>query len=684
MLTKTPFWKKTPVFRLLLPFAAGILLQWYTTPPPPELAGAAAFSLLLLFSGLLPLSQRYRLRALSGLALQVLLLCAGAFWLQLRDAPSEPDWIGRAPKAVAVLVRLTAPLQEKTASWKAEAEIVQAHINGHWQPASGGALLYLRKDSDQHLPVYGQELLVQAPLEPIRGSGNPGAFDYSRWCLFRGITHTVFLRTGDYRILPGFHGTALQRALFTWNERLVATLQRYIPSGPAQGMAEALLIGYKNDLDKELVRTYSRTGVVHIIAISGMHLALVYALLLGFTWPLRANRFRWLRMALVLTGLWAFTALAGGGPSLLRAAVMFSFIAFGALIGRKGNGINTLLLAALTLLLLNPFWLWDIGFQLSFTAVGGILLFYRPVYQLYSPDNRLLDAIWKGSAVTLAAQVLTTPISLYHFHQFPLLFLFANILAVPLSALLVYALLALLGLSFWPAAATLLGKGIGWLIGLLNSYIASIDRVPMAVWEGISVSAMQTILLYGLIATLAWGPLQQRRPLWRPAMACLGLLLLLRSISFFTATRQSRLLVYNIPKHSALEVHEGRQLAFRGDAEVLEDPSLRSFHLDPAHVGYRLEASAVALPNAFLFADKVIVNVGEKSGYPPLKRADVLILSGRPHVFLPKILEAQMPSTVVLDASVSKRTAARWKSDCARAGVTCYDVTESGAFMLER
>jgi competence protein ComEC len=677
-----PLWRKTPVLRLLLPFAAGILLQWYLQAPTLLLLVSTSVFLLFLAPLLLPVRHRFRWRHLPGIALNGLLLGGGAFWVMTRDVRHERDWIGTLPEPDAVVLRLTAPLSEKPASWKAEARIIQAHVNGQWRPASGGVLLYLRKAGARQLPFYGQDVLVQAPLQFVRSTGNPEAFDYARWCLFQGVTHTAFLRSDDYSVLPGFHGSSLQGALYACRDRVIATLQGYLPSG--QGLAEALLIGYKDDLDKELVRTYSRTGVVHIIAISGMHLALIYGLLLLLTRPLISQRLRWLRMGLVLAGLWGFSFLAGGGPSILRAAVMFSFMAFGSLIGRKGNGVNTLLLAALVLLLVNPFWLWDVGFQLSFTAVGGILLFYRPIYALYIPDNRILDGIWKGSAVTLAAQVLTTPLSLYHFHQFPVLFLLANVLAVPLSALLVYALLALLALSFWPATATLLGKGIAMLISLLNNYIATIDRLPAALWDGISLSILQTALLYALIAVLARGLLQRRPPAWRWAGALTLLFFALRAASFGWAAQQSRLVVYSVPKKTAVEVHDGRQTAFRGDRTVLEDPSLRSYHLEPAHTTYRLHGEVTELPRTFFFRGHVVVHLSERESFPAVVKADLLILSHRPRIYLPRLLENGRVDAVVLDASVPARTASQWKKDCAGAGIACYDVADKGAYILER
>ncbi|RYY88308.1 MAG: ComEC family competence protein [Chitinophagaceae bacterium] len=674
-----PAWKHRPALRLLLPFSAGILLQWYAALPLWALASTAATALLvLLVFRLFPLRWRFTAAFIQGIALHLLLLAAGACCCRQADVRNDPAWLGHGAPTTAFIAEVTSEPVEKPASYKVQAKLLQCQRSGSWQTVNGNVQLYVSKGAPRVEP--GQFIQVTAPLQAIRRSGNPGAFDYARWSLFQGVTHQAYVR--QYEVLAGHANHPLNEMLARLRQFVLHSLRSNIPGKEAQGLAEALLIGYKNDLDAELAATYARTGVVHIIAISGMHLALVYVLLMGLTIPLGAPRLRLLRLALVLGGLWGFSLLAGGGPSVLRSAVMFSFLAVGGLLGRKGDSLNSLLLAALSLLVINPFWLWDIGFQLSFTAVGGIILFYRPIYSLYLTHNKALDFIWKGAAVSLAAQVLTTPLSLYHFHQFPLLFLAANLLAVPLSGLLVYALIALCGLWWWPAAAALVGKACAWMIALLNGWIERIDRVPFALWEGISISVVQTVLLYGLIAAIAWALLRQRPKAMRWAALCLLLFTALRSYSFADASRQQRLVVYQVPKFSVLEVYDGRTCFFRGDAHALQQPSLYNFHLRPAHTLARKKGPGSSLPNAFRFGDKTVAHIGwaDEAEIPDIP-IDLLIIA-RHAVPDASILEGAR--SVVLDASVSRRNASKWKDLCAQLNIHVHDVQESGAFVWER
>jgi competence protein ComEC len=220
-----------------------------------------------------------------------------------------------------------------------------------------------------------------------------------------------------------------------------------------------LLIGYKDDLDKTLVQSYSNTGVVHVIAISGLHLGLIYWLLLKLFWPLQKRRdLKWLRPILIIAGLWLFSLLAGMQPSVIRSAVMFTCIVLGETWTRKSSIYNTLAFSAFLLLFINPYWLWDVGFQLSYIAVLSIVIFMQPIYNWFYIKNKALDFIWKLNAVTLAAQILTVPVSIYHFHQFPLSFMFTNFVAVPLSSLILLGEIVLCVVSFIPIVAFLLVK----------------------------------------------------------------------------------------------------------------------------------------------------------------------------------------------------------------------------------
>src|SRR5688572_2254173 len=367
----------------------------------------------------------------------LLVALLGSLLVWLHDIRNDKDWLGQHYKAgMPVMVTLQEPLVEKANSYKALVYSEGVYGDKILTPTKGWLLIYFKKDSLLPPLAYGSQIVFNKPLQEIKNSGNPGSFDYKTYSLFQDITHQVYLTKEDWVVVPTTSTSAFKEFIFRSRAWVVSTLKQYISGDKEQGLAEALLIGYKDDLDKNLVQAYSNTGVVHIIAISGLHLGLIYWLLLALTRPLkRQKQLVWLRLLLIISALWTFSLLAGAQPSVLRSALMFSLLAAGEVVLRRSNTYNTLAFSAVALLCLNPFWLWDVGFQLSYAAVLSIVMFFQPLYNWPSFQNKLVDFLWKLMAVTLAAQVLTLPISIYHFHQAPLLFLLTNFIAVPLSSI---------------------------------------------------------------------------------------------------------------------------------------------------------------------------------------------------------------------------------------------------------
>jgi competence protein ComEC len=484
---------------------------------------------------------------------------------------------------------LEEPLVEKTNSYKALASFTAINHNDSTKLIEGKLILYFRKDSILPPLQYGSQIVFKKPLQEIKNAGNPGSFDYKTYCLFQGITHQVYLNADDYIILPGNNRSAFTNFIFQTRDWVVNTLKKNISGEKEQGLAEALLIGYKDDLDKNLVQAYSNTGVVHIIAISGLHLGLIYWLLLLLTKPLKRNKkFIWLRLLLIISSLWLFSILAGAQPSVLRSAIMFTIIAFGEVVLRRTNIFNTLAASAVVLLCINPFWLWDVGFQLSYSAVLSIVLFFQPVYNWFHLKNPITDFLWKLTAVTIAAQVLTIPISIYHFHQLPLLFLFTNFVAVPLSSVILLGEILLCALFFLQPVASFIGMVLHILIYWMNSYIEQLDSLPFAVWNFLSINIVQAgMLLVFAVSASYWLMEKQRRFAWT-ALISFSFFMLIRAASFSQAFQQKKLIVYNVPKHTAIDVIEGRQFSFVGDTSLLYDDFARNFHLQPSRVLHRI------------------------------------------------------------------------------------------------
>ena len=679
-------WNKAPALRLLLPLMAGIAAQWYGQLSLTFLLATTGISLLLLTGySLLPLAQKYVLKPFYGLVL-MLLVAVGAAWLVWwNDVRYAQLWIGHKENYQWIQLKLEEPLVEKPRSYKALASVQAVGTNEKSSLAKGKVILYFKKDPAFSSLQYGSTLIVTKPLQSIKNSGNPGSFDYKRYALFQGITHQAYVAPKDVVLLPQKTEKGFKTFLYNTRAWVLATLRQYITGTQERGLAEALLIGYKDDLDKTLVQAYVNTGVVHVIAISGLHLGIIYFLLLFATRPLKRKQLSWLRISLVITALWLFALLAGAQASVVRSAVMFTAIALGGLLHRKAYIYNTLALSALVLLLYNPFWLWDAGFQLSYAAVFSIVVFFKPIYNWIYFKNKLIDAIWKLMAVTLAAQILTLPVSLYHFHQFPLLFFITNLVAVPLSSVILIGEIILCVISFLPPVATFIGNILQSLIRLMNGVIQQMDLVSFASWQNISISFWQAVWLTGFIVSLGYWLLQRRKTGLRWAAICWLLFAGLHTQSVIQTGRQQQLIVYNVPRYQAMDVMDGHQLFFVGDAEVERNQSLYNFHLAPSRIQHRVKPSVKMFQKAFdLKGKKILVldsTVHLKNVHKPV--VDVLILSKNPKLYIHQLQQSFRLSQVVIDASVPAWKAALWQKDCDSLQINCYNVAEKGAFVMQ-
>lgn len=653
------------------------------------LPAIVAFTLIA-YSLFLPSFTRYRTAYLIGLALFLMFICLGAMAVSHADPRQKKDWAGHFYKERgSLLLRLKEPLQERTRSYRTTAELLGIHDGNSLRLTRDQVIVYFRKDSALQQPRAGSIIIANAALQNTPKASNPAGFDYGKYLLTNGITHQVYLTAGSWLTL-NTQQDWLQRFLLDARQYLVNLLRTYIKGEKEKGLAEALLIGYKEDLDKTLVQSYTNTGVVHIIAISGLHLGLIYWLLLLFTRPLmRWRRGKWLRFVLIVAGLWLFSLLAGAQPSILRSAVMFTCIITGQTISRASSIYNTLAVSAFLLLCYNPFWILDVGFQLSYTAVLSLLLFAGPIYQVLSFRNRLIDMIWKMNSVTIAAQLLTTPLCLYHFHQFPNYFLLSNFVAVPLSSAILFGEIVLCMLAFLPPIATLAGIMLTWMIKAMNGFIEWIETLPFSVWTGFQISAVQAVLLTASIVCIIYAFINRTTSLVKYALACLLLFTSLRMLSFVDAMHQQKIIVYHVPGHTAIDFIQGRTYASRSDTALTADLAAINFHLQPARTLYRLVAGPIESLHqsgaAARFGTKRIVFTETLPFHFIMNDSlstDLLIVSGNTRAQPATLLRSLPARKVVLDGSLPAWKARRWQSVCDSLQIDCYNTSEKGAFVM--
>ena len=529
------YWQSAPFIRLLIPFAAGILCAYYFNLSNALLSKIACpASLLLICFSALSVTQKFKWMVVSGWAIQTVLFVFGAITCNNQDLQKNPDWLGyHYSKNDKIIAIIQEPLIPKKKTWKILAKVIAVQHQGKWLNTKSNILIYLKNNQLATQLETGDEIEVAEPLQKISNNSSMGAFDFVRYCAFQQIYFQMYIPENgaiNYRK----SNKPIRYYLYQTRNHILDILKSAIPNKTEQSVAEALLIGYKEDLDRSLVQSYSNTGVVHIIAISGLHLAMIYGLLIRFLQPFGNKKWNnFLRTMIVLSVLWGFSFITGGAAAILRSAVGFSFLLISKSLGYKNNSINAMAASAFFLLCYNPFLLWDIGFQLSYTAVLGIILFAKHIEYWCFFKNKLLQMIWQINSITIAAQVLTLPIVLYQFHQFPNLFLFTNFLIVPLSGIILYAEILVIVVSPFSILLKWTGLFTQWLIAEMNGIIERTNRIPFALTKNLFISLPETILLYLFITTIVFWLLYKNSKSFIAALTLVCLLLFIRSLSFF-------------------------------------------------------------------------------------------------------------------------------------------------------
>ncbi len=692
---RIPLWKTAPIIRLLIPLIAGILLEWKLLFDIASILYCLVLVALLLFLFyFLPLSIQFIWMPVRGILINLLFLVVGALVCWQKDIRHHPSWYGHfyQPQDF-VVARILEPLVEKPKSYKSVAMVEALVRQDTVLPCKGQIIISFNKDSLLPPLQYGDQIIFHKPLQGIKNSGNPGAFDYKQYAAFQQNFQQVFLKATDWELLPQKQVNHFQQFIYEARTTIVKTLRTYINAdSTVQGIAEALLIGYTNDLDKDLVQAYSNTGVVHIIAISGMHLGLIYVML---SWLFSRTPFikksSILQYILIIGFLWIFSLLTGAGASVIRSAVMFSFMLTGKTFFRQSSIYNSLAASAFVMLLYNPFYLWELGFQLSYLAIIGILVFQKPIYHLIYIPYKWLDKIWELAAVSIAAQLLTFPICIYYFHQFPNFFLITNLLAVPLSSIILILEILIMLFAWAPMLPIYLGKLTSMLIQWMNAIVRWLNASEWAVWEGISISWLATVLLYAwLMATAYWLLLQQQK-LFKLALFFLLALCLSNAYQQWLIATQERFIGYQIPKQFAIDFIAGNKVYGFSDTADINKP-MKNASIEASRIYYQVQKSIQPLPGIyqnkyfFQFGEKRIAIVDKNMQYvkPPQKiPLDYLILTNNPTIDITALAQIFEVKLYIFGAANSLWKIGKWKQECEALHLRFHSIPEDGAFVSD-
>lgn len=545
--------REIPFLRIFAPFCAGVILA-EAVPSAATAAWAMAVTAVLVIT-LRLIRKNYNPDTLFGTAIVIFFLAAG----YLMHITGKERLSTLSEKRQLFTVRISGYPEKKNASCSFRAKTINASVDEQQYFPRGSLMLYFMSDTLPSRWQPGDRLTVRITPKPVENNGNPCEFNYRRYLEGQGVRYLGFFRAGDIiEYQPAGRLTLRERSLVVAHS-MIRAFEKAGLEGEELGLVTAFTIGDKDLIDKEHLTTFSRSGAMHIMAVSGLHVGMI-SLGLSFMLFFLRGKLNIMKSVIIITALWGFAFITGMSPSVLRATIMFTFLQAGTLIHRPAPGMNNLLASAFILTAARPAVIFEAGFQLSYLAVAFIIMFYYPLYRTIRFRNKVADYFWQMTAVSLVAQAGTLALAVRLFNIFPLFFLVTNIVVIPISfAVLALAFLLILFSSVTPVAsffAMLLGK----LSGLTLGFTGMISSFDHGVIENIGLTAAGAVLLTIAIALLFASLLRIWKITLKPFLAAASLFLLCGTLKNLKESRQERLIVYNIKGKELRAMQDGRVL----------------------------------------------------------------------------------------------------------------------------
>jgi competence protein ComEC len=405
-------------------------------------------------------------------------------------------------------------------------------------------------------------LLVQSDLIPIENRGNPGEFDMELFWKTKGIRTMCFIDENSFKLLDRLERTYFQEFIYSLQTSFNNMLESHL-EGENLAIAKAIILGDKSMLESETKNSFSATGAMHVLAVSGLHIGLILQILMELAKFFSKFISRKKAVLSILILLWIYSILTGFSPSVIRSIFMFTILVLAQFFGKEQNNINSLFFSAFVLLLFQPMFLFDIGFQLSYLAMVGIYTLYGTIESWYQPNNKIVKYFWQGTAVGFSAQCMTVPLTLYYFHQFPNYFAIANLGLMVISGLVLGLGIALFALHFIP----ILGKLTGFLlmisIGGMLWFIQWVEHLPGAVAYGFNLPFVLVPIISFLCFFLV--KLTSNRIIWK--ITAFAFALSLVSIIYFrwNSMNDSHICVLNQNKLSLIFKYKNQLVCLYND-----------------------------------------------------------------------------------------------------------------------
>lgn len=555
-------------------------------------------------------------------------------------------------------------------------------ISANKSEASGQLLINIKRDSISGTLPVDAIIYTKSDLKDIQKPLNPHQFDYSKYLELRQVYSQIYLQQNQFLILSNQPTT-----IYGYADQLRSTINSgLIKSGfedDVLSIINALLLGQRQTIDKSIYNNYVNSGTIHILAVSGLHVGIILLILNFIFKPLLLLKHgRIIRPLIIVTLLWLFAIVAGLSPSVTRAATMFSIISIAMHLKRPTNIYNTLAISAFFILIIKPTFLFEVGFQMSYLAVLGIVSIQPILYKLWQPKYWIFDMPWQILTVTIAAQIGVLPISLFYFHQFPGLFFISNLVVIPF-------LEAILGLGLLVIVMALIGyipKPIvqiySFIIELLNKFIAWVAQFEAFLFRDIPFTIIQVLCTYIIIVSTV--QIYKFKTFKWVAICLIGIICLQGTYIYnkfqnkdeaFIVFNKSRFSMIGLKQNDKLEVHHNLD-----DSKLRNDNVIKNYK-----VGEFIDDVALSnLQDIYQFKNKTLIVIDSLGVYKNVSfQPHFVLLRNSPKVNLNRVIDSLKPQQIIADASNYKSYVNRWKLTCRDKKIPFHYTNEKGAFIVE-
>ncbi len=614
------FWHQIPFIRIVIPIIIGIGINLFFPIPIITISVLLSISLLTLFIIWKVFHYQFY-NNVFGVFFNASLLLSG---IALHSSHNHLNYQTHYTKTYGeyLVVEINEPGQMRKNSIKCKANVLQVISQGKSIPVDGNLMIYFEKDSTILAQLkYGTRIIIKNTSQEIKGPQNPYEFNYKRYLAFNQIYRQAYIPKNNFALIDQLGGNILWKIAYQAQAFFNVSLLKYVQGVNEIAISKALLYGYDDEIDPELVRAYSNTGTLHVLAVSGMHVGLIFWLInLVLKYFDKRQYQRVLKAIISLIIIWAYSLLCGLSPSILRASVMFSFVALGNIVKNKPNVNNTLAASAFVLLLFDSNMIANVGFQLSFLAVFGIVNIQKYFKLWFSFNSKIGNEVWNIISVSIAAQLATFPLGLLYFHQFPVYFIASNLLIIPLTTLVIFVAIAMIfmaGLaqlfSVFTYAAMALGWAVKWLIYITNIIVLWLEKIPYSFISGIQINEIETILIFIAVAYTCSYFITRKQYLAKLGLVFFILVFLVNAYEDFKIQQQKFITVYNINQTFAMQIFDGNKSILIVDSSLLNNSDKFHFHIQQ-HIWAHGITDVDTIPfsnNLQISLNKMRLNIGK-------------------------------------------------------------------------